>query len=161
MVPIFPSVHTVQCSGSRDENRTEEEDKKRRGNKDGTVRVRSRTGAVNMIIDHIENQWTLIVLWCVIYRLEKCCNLFPEYWSIGIVREAFNQCNSPSSLSENAELRKVVVECRVPSDCSGGGLSASPHTGASGSAGTGRGQGLEGTWIRSRKSQELYKNLEK
>ena len=38
-------LEITECfSGSRDENRTEEEDKKRRGNTGGSVR--SRTGAV-------------------------------------------------------------------------------------------------------------------
>ena len=30
--------------------------------------------------------------------------------TLKLFREAFNQCDSPSSLPENAELRKVVVE---------------------------------------------------
>ena len=37
----------------RDENHTEEEDKKRRGNMGGTVR--SRTGAIDNRHDHIES----------------------------------------------------------------------------------------------------------
>ena len=65
--------------------------------------MRSRTVAVDMIILRAS-------------ELKLFCDLSVQiievlqFVSRKLFRDAFNQCDGPSSLSENAELRKIVVE---------------------------------------------------
>ena len=67
--------------------------------------MRCRTVAVDMIILRASE----LKLFCDLsVQIREVLQFVSR--TLKLFRDAFNQCDSPSSLSENAELRKIVVE---------------------------------------------------